>query len=186
MGKRESSPVHRDVLFADISMNSRLKCGVGGYLFLPAAYLEASPGSIEKQDIIGRMALQRFKDAGSTQMEIQTIVWALGFYRNASVGSCHGGLSVYTDSQCVEGLLRRRSGLENKNYIGKKTNDEIKNASLYRIFYSLYDELEMKVVKVSGHSPSASHDTVHRIFSIVDREVRKALRSWMDELKGGG
>ncbi|HNW30771.1 MAG TPA: hypothetical protein PKN50_20005, partial [Spirochaetota bacterium] len=62
---------------------------------------------------------------------------------------------------------------------------EIKNATLYRKLYSLYDELNMNVVKVAGHSRVASHDTVHRIFSIVDREVRKALRSWMEEIKRG-
>jgi len=127
--------------------------------------------------------LRRFTGAGSTQMEIQTLVWALEDYRNTLNASRHGELSVYTDSQCVADLSRRRSGLENKNYISKKTNTEIMNASLYRKLYSLYDELNMNIIKVAGHSRVASHDTVHRIFSIVDREVRKALRSWMDELK---
>ncbi len=185
MGTKDNSLMGGDVLFTDASVNSQLKRGVGGYLFLPAEFLEASPGSIEKADIIGRLVLRRCTGAGSTQMEIRTIVWALEDYQNASTGSRHGELSVYTDSQCVADLSRRRSGLENKNYISKKTNTEIMNASLYRKLYSLYDELNMNIIKVAGHSRVASHDTVHRIFSIVDREVRKALRSWMDELKRG-
>ncbi len=185
MGKKDKSLASGDVLFTDASVNSQLKRGVGGYLFLPAEFLEASPGSIEKADIIGRLVLRRCTGSGSTQMEIRTIVWALDDYRNAVTDYCHGELSVYTDSQCIADLSRRRSGLENKNYISKKTNGEIKNAPLYRKLYSLYDELNMNVVKVAGHSRVASHDTIHRIFSIVDREVRKALRSWMEELKRG-
>lgn len=167
-------------------MNSRLGRGVGGYLFLPAVSLKASPDGIDKPDIIKHLVTRRFTGTGSTQLEIQTMLWALEDYRNASTGSRHGELTVYTDSQCAAGLLRRRSGLENKKYAGSKTNSVIKNALLYQTFYSLHDELGVTVVKVAGHGPSSSHDTVHRIFSILDREVRKALRSWADELKRGG
>jgi hypothetical protein len=35
-----------------------------------------------------------------------------------------------------------------------------------------------------GHSRSCSHDSVHRIFSLVDREARKALKRWMREVEG--
>ncbi len=185
MGNKEKSLASGDVLFTDASVNSQLKRGVGGYLILPATILETSPSSIEKADIIGRLVLRRCAGVGSTQMEIRTIIWALEDYQSTLTGSGHEELSVYTDSQCIADLSRRRSGLENKNYIGKKTNGEIKNATLYRKLYSLYDELNMNVVKVAGHSRVASHDTVHRIFSIVDREVRKALRSWMEEIKRG-
>jgi len=184
MGKKENSPTSGDALFTDASVNSQLKRGVGGYLFLPAEFLEADPDSIEKADIIGRLVLRRCTGATSTQMEIRTIVWALEDYRNAVTDSHHGELSVYTDSQCIADLSRRRSGLENNNYSSKK-NSEIKNASLYRKIYSLYDELNINIIKIAGHSRAASHDTIHRIFSIVDREVRKALRSWMEEIKRG-
>ncbi len=177
--------VSGDILFTDASVNTQLKRGVGGYLFLPAALLEAGPSSINKADLIGRLKLRRCTGAGSTQMEIRTILWALEDYRNALTDSRHGELLVYTDSQCVADLSRRRSGLENKDFISKTTKNEIQNASLYRELFSLYDELNMNVIKVAGHSPAASHDTVHRIFSIIDREVRKALRSWIEELKGG-
>jgi ribonuclease HI len=185
MDKRETPPLNHDVLFTDASVNSQLKRGVGGYLLLSAASLEAGPAGIDKPDVIKHLVTRRFTDAGSTQLEIQTMIWALEDYRKTSISARPGELTVYTDSQCAAGLLRRRSGLENKNYIGSKTNSVIKNASLYQTFYSLHDELGITVLKVAGHGPSSSHDTVHRIFSILDREVRKALRSWMDELKRG-
>lgn len=185
MGNKENHLLNYEVLFTDASMNSQRKLGVGGYLFLPAAFLEAGPDSINKTDVIRHLVTRRFTGTGSTQLEIQTMLWALEDFRKASIITPRGELSVYTDSQCVTGLLRRRSGLENRNYISKKTNNMIANASLYRAFYSLYDELGITVVKVAGHGRYSSHDTVHRIFSIVDREVRKALRTWMDELKRG-
>ncbi len=186
MVNNENRLLNCDVLFTDASVNSQLKLGVGGYLFLTAASLEANPGNIDRTDVTSHLVTRRFTVDGSTQLEIQTMLWALEDYRNALTGRRSGELSVYTDSQCVAGLSRRRSGLENKNYIGRKTNSVIKNASLYRMFYSLYDELGIKVIKVAGHGRLSSHDTVHCIFSIVDREVRKSLRSWMDELKEVG
>jgi putative endonuclease len=38
-------------------------------------------------------------------------------------------------------------------------------------------------MKVHGHSRTGVRDTVHRIFSIVDREARRALHLWMKELR---
>lgn len=152
---------------------------------MSAETLGPGPGSFNKADIIADLATRRFTGTGSTQLEIQTLLWALEDYQNGSIIPCSGKLSVYTDSQCVAGLLRRRSGLEKRNYISKKTNKVIPNASLYRRFYSFYDELDITIVKVAGHGGRSSNDAIPGIFSIVDREVRKALRSWMDEMKRG-
>jgi ribonuclease HI len=182
----ENSPLNDYVLFTDASLSPKLKLGVGGYLFLPGAFLKVNPDSINKPDVFEHLAVRRFTDTGSTQLEIQTVIWALEDCRNTLMISHHGDLPVYTDSQCVAGLSRRRSGLEKKNYISKQTNGLMANASLYRKFYTLYDELDIKIIKVAGHSRFSSHDTVHRIFSLVDREVRKALRCWMDELQKQG
>jgi ribonuclease HI len=185
MGYSENPPLNGYVLFTDASLNPKLKLGVGGYIFLPPAILNVNPDNIDKLDVIERLTVRRFKDTGSTQLEIQTVLWALGDYRNTLMMSHHGELPVYTDSQCITGLLRRRPALEKNNYISKKKNSVIKNASLYQKFYTLYDELEIKIIKVAGHTRSSSHDTVHRIFSLVDKEVRKSLRCWMDELQRG-
>ncbi|MBI4848853.1 MAG: GIY-YIG nuclease family protein [Nitrospirae bacterium] len=35
---------------------------------------------------------------------------------------------------------------------------------------------------MAGHSRSRTHDTGHRIFSFVDKEARKALKVWLNEL----
>ena len=72
-------------------------------------------------------------------------------------------------------LLKRRPALETTNFIGRSTHRLLKNAALYRTFYEFHDELGFEVIKVAGHASSDSHDTIHRIFSYVDKEVRKAL-----------
>jgi ribonuclease HI len=95
-------------------------------------------------------------------------------------GSAPGTLQIYTDSQCVAGLLRRRAGLTSSDYVGKRSGRPLTNAILYREFYAAFDLLGFQLIKVSGHSSACSHDTVHRIFSYVDREVRKALTLWME------
>ena len=56
-------------------------------------------------------------------------------------------------------------------------------APLYRAFYAAHDRLGFQLVKVAGHARADSHDTVRRIFSYVDREVRKALGLWMGEIQ---
>jgi len=169
-------------LFTDVSLNPERKLGVGAYRCVPASFLEISPHNLKRSEVVGQLAVQRFAETSSTQLEVRTVLWALEAYRNAQKDSGTGKLSVYSDSQCVAGLLKRRSGLEGKGFLGKRTNRLIKNAALYRKFYELHDELGFEVIKVKGHSRSSSHDTVHRIFSIVDKQVRKALKTWMEEL----
>jgi ribonuclease HI len=125
--------------------------------------------------------VRRFEDTSSTKLEIQTVLWALEEYQNGSKIPEHGKLYLYSDSQCVLGLLKRRPCLLASGFLSKRTNRSLRNAPLYRAFYEFHDELGFEVIKVEGHSRSRPHDSAHRIFSFVDKEVRKALRLWMDE-----
>jgi ribonuclease HI len=169
-------------LFTDVSLNPKLKLGVGAYLMVPAPFLDLSPQSIERPEIAGRLMIRRFERTSSTSLEVQTVLWALKDYRNGLKGPGPGEIQVYSDSQCVAGLLKRRPGLETDGLPGQSTNRPLKNISLYRKFYEFYDEMDFEVIKVAGHSRSCSHNTIHRIFSMVDKEVRKALKRWLGEL----
>lgn len=170
-------------LFTDVSLNPHLKRGVGGYLLVPASFLEVSPHSIERSEVAELLAIRRFEDTSSTKIEVQTALWALDDYRNTLKASGAGKLRLYTDSQCIAGLLKRRTGLEANMFLSGKTNLLLNNASFYRTFYEFHDELGFEVTKVKGHTRSCSRDTVHCIFSFIDREVRKALKLWMAEFK---
>jgi ribonuclease HI len=162
-------------LFTDVSLNPKSKCGVGAYLILPVSVLDSPPHRIERSRIADRLVMRTFESTSSTKLEVQTVLWALEVYRNEYMLSRTVKLRVFSDSQCVAGLLKRRPLLETTGFIGRSTHRLLKNAALYRTFYEFHDELGFEVIKVAGHSPSDSHDTIHRIFSYVDKEVRKAL-----------
>jgi len=170
--------MNRYVLFTDASLDPRLKVGVGGYLFASESLINTPSNLIKTPDVEGRVVLKNFRDTSSTRLEVQTVLWALEEIDMVSqyvVGS--DKLRLYTDSQCVAGLLPRRVRLEDSGFHGKRGNRLLQNASLYKRYYSLYDRLEFEVVKVSGHTPSISRNALERFFSIVDQKVRKALKS---------
>ncbi len=164
------------VLFTDVSLDPQRKSGVGGYLILPASVLEMPPQDIEGSQWTDKVVLRRFEETSSTQMEVRTILWALEEYRGEIGITGEGTLQIYSDSQCVTGLLSRRSRLEENSFLSGKTGRPLKNAAFYRAFYRLYDELHFEVIKVRGHSPSHSHDTFRRIFSVVDKTVRRVMK----------
>jgi ribonuclease HI len=166
-------------LFTDVSLNPKLNFGVGAYLLVPAFFLEVSPHSIERPEVTERLVFRRFECTSSTTLEVQTVLCALEGYRDVLKSSESVKLQIYSDSQCVTGLLRRRPGLEAKGFLSKRARHQLKNACLYRRFYEFYDELGFEIIKVAGHTRSCSHNTVNRIFSLVDRNVRKILNLWM-------
>lgn len=167
------------VLFTDASVDPILKLGIGACLILPASFLDAPFPGIEKSDITRLITMRRFEATSSTKLELETVLWALDEHRKRSKGR----LNVYTDSQCIGGLLKRKPGLLCRDFLSRTTNLPLRNSSLYRKFYALHDELAFKVIQVDGHSKTRTRDTVHRIFSIVDLEARRTLKLWMKELR---
>jgi len=167
-------------LFTDVSLNPGRKLGVGACLVLPASLL------IEKSEVADRVKVRRFEDTSSTKLEIQTVLWALEEYRNGPEMPGPGKLYLYSDSQCVSGLLKRRPGLFAGDFLSKRSKRPLRNSTLYRAFYEFHDELGFEVIKVRGHSRTRPNDSAHRIFSFVDKEARKALRLWTVELADGG
>jgi ribonuclease HI len=160
-------------LFMDVSLDPRLHQGIGGYLLLPASCLSLSPGDLGESCISEHLVFKRFEETSSTRLEVQTVLWALQDCRERLKGQ---ELTLYTDSQCVQGLGERRPGLEANAFLSRKTHRPLRNASLYREFFALADEFGLTVAKVAGHTRARGRDTVETIFSLMDREVRKALR----------
>jgi ribonuclease HI len=95
-------------LFTDVSLNPQRKLGIGAYLLVPTPFLEIMPNDIERGEISARLRLRRFTETSSTKLEVQTVLWALKNFREEFNCSDLGRVRVYTDSQCVAGLLRRR------------------------------------------------------------------------------
>lgn len=171
-------------LFTDVSLNPTLKLGFGAYLVIPSSLLEISPERIIRSELVEQIRLRKFEVTSSTKLEVQTLLWALEDFHKEFSGSRSGTLDVYSDSQCVTGLLRRRSQLEMNGFCSKVTNRLLTNGCLYRKFYEFHDTLGFEIIKVAGHSRSCSHDSIHRIFSFVDKEARKALKLCMKGFQG--
>ena len=170
-------------LFTDVSLNPKLRLGVGTHLIVPALFLEGSLHSIEIPEVTERLVFRRFECTSSTTLEVQTVLCALEDYRDGLKNSESMKLQIYSDSQCVTSLLRRRPLLEAKGFLSKRAGHQLKNACLYRRFYEFYDELRFEIIKLAGHTCSCSHNTVNRIFSLVDKNARKALNLWMRDFE---
>lgn len=168
-------------LFTDVSVNPQQRLGVGACLLLPLAFVDIPPEELDRDELAGRLCCRQFTDTSSTRLELQTLLWGLELYRAQNPAPERGALQLYTDSSCIVGLPGRRGRLEGNGYCSAGSGRVLGNASLYGDFYRASDELGFEIIKVTGHSRAASHDSVQRIFAIVDRGARRALKLWLAE-----
>jgi ribonuclease HI len=150
-------------LFTDGSVNTKSDIGYGAYLLV-------SENEMISDGLLSKVKLKRFENTSSTKLEMQTVLWAL-----TEIGKFKGKIVLYTDSQNIIGLPERRERLE-KNDFYSKQNRRITNWELYKDFYRLTDELNIEIKKVSGHKRTSTKDNIDRLFTIVDRASRNALR----------
>jgi len=145
------------ILFTDGSVHPPSRVGYGAYLTLTDIN---NPGDIHTR---------RFENTSSSQLEIETLIWALQTLQPQAV-------TVYTDSQTIIGLPGRRNRFEERNYRTQR-NHPVRHADLYRQFFRFTDSIDCTFVKVKGHRKSHQKSDIDRLFSLVDRASRRALRS---------
>jgi ribonuclease HI len=151
------------MLFTDGSVNPQTNIGYGAYLAV--AEPELSLASLRM-----RVKVRRFEHTSSTKLELQTLIWALN-----DIQALGRKVTVYTDSQNIMGLQGRRSRLEQNDYRSKK-NNRLVNYELYQAFYKMIDHLDCELIKVRGHQVSHRKADIDKLFSLVDKASRKALR----------
>ncbi len=151
------------MLFTDGSVNTQSRIGYG-------AYLAVSERGLSLDSLIACVKVMRFEHTSSTKLELQTLLWALG-----DIQALGNKVIVYTDSQNIMGLPGRRERFEQNSYRSKK-NKPLNNYELYQEFYRMTDQLHCKFVKVRGHQVSNQKDDIDRLFTLVDRASRNALR----------
>jgi ribonuclease HI len=151
------------MLFTDGSVDTQSKIGYG-------AYLAVSEHGLSLDSLGGHVKVKRFDHTSSTKLELQTLLWALRDIQAFGVE-----VIVYTDSQNIMGLPGRRERFEQNNYRSKK-NRRLNNYKLYQEFYRMTDQLNCKFFKVRGHQVSNQKDDIDRLFTLVDRASRNALR----------
>jgi ribonuclease HI len=135
------------------------------------AYLAVSERGLPLDSLRSRVKVRRFEHTSSTKLELQTLLWALSDIQ--ALGSRR--VIVYTDSQNIMGLQGRRDRFEQNDYRSKK-NKRLKNYELYQEFYRMTDQLDCEFVKVRGHRVSNQKDDIDRLFTLVDKASRNALR----------
>ncbi len=156
--------MHELTLFTDGSVNTESKIGYGAYL------LVADP-DLPLEELRHQVQIRRFEQTSSTKLELQTVLWAL-----SDIQPVNCRLTLYSDSQNLIGLPGRRERLEQNDYRSKQ-NRRLNNYQLYQEFFRLTEQLDCRLVKVSGHQPTRQKDVIARLFTLVDRAARQALRN---------
>ena len=151
------------LLLTDGSVNTQSHIGYG-------AYLAVSEAGLSLDELRTLVKVKRFAQTTSTKLELQALLWALSDIQESG---CK--VLVYTDSQNIIGLPARRERLEQRDY-RSNNNTLLKNHELYQEFYRLTDQLDYELVKVRGHQVSKQKDEIDRLFTLVDRASRNALR----------
>ena len=156
-------------IFTDGSVHPQSKVGYGAYLVV--SDLDAPMDSLSDT-----IRTKRFEQTTSTTLELQTLLWTLRETISFPIKT-DIALSIYTDSQNIISLPKRRSRLEQTDYISSK-NKRLGNHELYKEFYRVTSEIKYQLFKVVGHQASNKKNKVDRLFGLVDRASRKALRKY--------
>jgi ribonuclease HI len=150
-------------IFTDGSYNPATKTGYG-------AYIAVTDPDESTEFLREQVKVRVFENTSSVRLELETLLWAF-----KEVGQREGGIIVYTDSQNIIKLPDRRKRLEENSYQSGK-NRPLKNADLYIEFYKMLEKFNPVFIKVQGHITSKKKDNIDKLFALVDRESRRALR----------
>jgi len=158
--------VNNVILFTDGSVDTKTHIGFGAYLAIDTV-------DTPVVDLIAKVKAKQFDNTSSTMLEIQTLLWAIddGISSNKNTIT----LTIYTDSQNIVGLLTRRKKLEQRDYY-TNNGKRLKNANLYQHFYNIIDRYDCHIIKVAGHKPLHEKNNIDKIFTLVDKASRLALR----------
>ncbi|MBN2059550.1 MAG: ribonuclease H [Deltaproteobacteria bacterium] len=151
------------MLFTDGSFNSQSNIGYG-------AYLAVSERGLALDLLRPRVKVRRFEQTSSARLELQTLIWGL-----EDIQALKNRVIVFTDSQNIMGLNGRRERFE-KSGFRSKGNKLLKNFDLYQEFFRMTDQIDCEFIKVRGHRVSNQKDEIDRLFTLVDRASRNALR----------
>lgn len=156
-------------LFCDGSVHPQSHVGFGAYFIMKNdthLTLNATPN----------IHLKKFTQTSSTRLELEVLLWALNdkLLQDTPV-------EIFTDCQNILNLKQRREKLE-QNHFKSSKGKLLKNHLLYKEFYALTDILECQFIKVKGHKASDKKGEIDKLFNLVDKSSRKALRSYLQML----
>lgn len=153
------------LLFTDGSVNVQSKVGCGAILLI-------SEDELHDCNLKNGVQIKQFENTSSSKLELQTLLWAL-----EKIETTERKIIIHTDSQTIVDLLERRERLEKNDFKSKK-NIPLNNGDLYKAFFRKIDSLNCEIVKIKGHQPTRNKNEIERIFGLVDKASRRALRSY--------
>lgn len=151
------------LIFTDGSVSESSKIGFGAGLVI-------SEDELLDENLSSRIRIKRFENTSSTRLELQNLLWVF-----STLNDDTQQVIVYTDSQNIPQLLKRRERIEAANYHSKK-GIRLNNADLYKAFYHYFDAFDCEIIKLQGHQPTHRKNEIERVFTLVDKASRKALR----------
>jgi len=154
-------------LFTDASVDPKTNIGYGAYLLLAEYELEAP-------HLQERVKTRKFTKTTSSKLELQTLLWALGEIRFQK-----RKVLVFTDCQNILTLQARKESMQEKNFRTKK-GELLNNYRLYKKFYTLTKRNDYDFIKVKGHKKIEQKDSVDKLFTLVDKASRSALRAFLE------
>ena len=164
--------MNKIILITDGSVDNKTHIGFGAYVAIENVETPAV-------DLIAKVKTRQFENTSSTLLELQTLLWAIddGIFSNKEKTI---KLIIYTDSQNILSLLTRRKKLEQRDYY-TNSGKQLKNANLYQHFYNIIDRYDCHIIKVDGHKPQHEKNDIDKIFTLVDKASRLALRNFRYE-----
>lgn len=150
-------------LFCDGSVNPQEKIGFAAYFIY------------DENSLNQNIKIKKFENTSSTKLELEALLWALD---NENLKN--NRITVFTDCQNILNLEQRREKLESNNY--KTSSGKIvKNYELYKKFFIITDDLDFTFEKIKGHKKSSLKDQTDKLFNLVDKASRKALRKYFSQ-----
>lgn len=154
-------------IFCDGSVNPQEKIGFGAYFIL-------DENSSKEENLKNQINTKKFENTSSTKLELEVLLWAL---ENENLKDKK--VLIYTDCQNILSLLDREDKLYKSNF-QTKTGKKVKNEELYKKFYEINKKLDCTFLKVKGHKASNKKDEIDRLFNLVDKGSRRALREYLN------
>lgn len=151
------------MLFTDGSVNNVSKTGYGAYLIIDGSESDG-------KTLISKIKIKKFENTTSVKLELQTMLWAL-----ENIGLSEHRITIYTDSQNIISLKKRRGKFEENNYLTSKKK-LIENYKFYQDYFRITDRLNCEIIKVKGHIKSDKKTYIDKYFTMVDKASRKAMR----------
>jgi ribonuclease HI len=165
------------MLFTDGSVDTKTQIGFGAYLAIENIAFDDLPlDELLIDSLKTKTKTKQFEHTSSTRLELQTLLWAIDDMVLLNEEKIIQ-LIIYTDSQNILDLPTRRSRLEQQHYHARN-GKPLKNADIYQQFFKTIDHYDCQIIKVDGHKPRHEKNEVDKIFSLVDKASRSALRSW--------